>query len=64
MSALPYGLRQSISTGKKGREAFIVVATTTMLTDLVSQIGGDDVTVTGLMGPGVDPHLYQAGAVM
>ena len=33
-----------------------------MLTDLVSQIGGDDVTVTGLMGPGVDPHLYQAGA--
>ncbi|WP_442864817.1 metal ABC transporter solute-binding protein, Zn/Mn family [Anaeroglobus sp. AF13-6AC] len=33
-----------------------------MLTDLVSQIGGDDVAVTGLMGPGVDPHLYQAGA--
>ena len=46
---------------KKG-EKLHVVATTTMLTDLVSQIGGDDVTVTGLMGPGVDPHLYQAGA--
>lgn len=39
-----------------------VVATTTMLTDLVEQIGGDHVTVTGLMGPGVDPHLYQASA--
>src|SRR3712207_3778715 len=34
--------------------------TTTMITDLVRQIGGDQVEVTGLMGPGVDPHLYQA----
>ena len=39
-----------------------VVATTTMLTDLVKEIGGDHVTVQGLMGPGVDPHLYQASA--
>ena len=34
--------------------------TTTMITDLVRQIGGDQVEVTGLMGPGVDPHLYKA----
>ena len=34
--------------------------TTTMITDLVGQIGGDRVEVTGLMGPGVDPHLYKA----
>jgi manganese/zinc/iron transport system substrate-binding protein len=34
--------------------------TTTMITDLVRQIGGDKVEVTGLMGPGVDPHLYRA----
>ena len=34
--------------------------TTTMITDLVQQIGGDRVEVTGLMGPGVDPHLYRA----
>jgi manganese/zinc/iron transport system substrate-binding protein len=34
--------------------------TTTMITDLVHQIGGDRVEVTGLMGPGVDPHLYKA----
>ena len=33
-----------------------------MLTDLVKEIGGDHVTVQGLMGPGVDPHLYQASA--
>lgn len=39
-----------------------VVATTTMVADLVSQVGGDRVQVDGLMGPGVDPHLYKASA--
>lgn len=39
-----------------------VVATTTMLADLVTVIGGAAVTVHGLMGSGVDPHLYQASA--
>ena len=34
--------------------------TTTMITDLVRQVGGDRVEVTDLMGPGVDPHLYRA----
>lgn len=37
-----------------------VVATTSMIADLVRQVGGDVVHVDGLMGPGVDPHLYQA----
>ena len=32
-----------------------VVATTTMLTDLVKEIGGDHVSVQGLMGPGARP---------
>lgn len=39
-----------------------LVATTTMLADLSEIIGGDHVTVNGLMGPGIDPHLYQASA--
>lgn len=39
-----------------------VVATTTMLTDLSTVIGGKRVMVDGLMGPGIDPHLYQASA--
>jgi manganese/zinc/iron transport system substrate-binding protein len=39
-----------------------IVATTTMLTDLVNIIGKDYVKVNGLMGPGIDPHLYQASA--
>lgn len=39
-----------------------VVATTSMLTDLVRAVGGDRVEVQGLMGPGVDPHLYKPTA--
>jgi manganese/zinc/iron transport system substrate-binding protein len=39
-----------------------VVATTSMVTDLVRQVGGPWVKVEGLMGPGVDPHLYKPGA--
>ncbi|AUS80547.1 manganese transporter [Actinoalloteichus sp. AHMU CJ021] len=39
-----------------------VVATTNFLTDTVRRIGGEHVDVAGLMGPGVDPHLFQARA--
>ena len=37
-----------------------IVSTTQMVTDLVERVGGDRVKVEGLMGPGVDPHLYKA----
>ena len=37
-----------------------VVTTTSMITDLVKNIGGDSLNVQGLMGSGVDPHLYKA----
>ena len=37
-----------------------VVVTTSMLTDLVKNIGADLIEIEGLMGPGVDPHLYKA----
>ena len=39
-----------------------IVATTTMLADAVKVIGGDKVHVKGLMGHGIDPHLYKASA--
>ena len=39
-----------------------VTATTSMVADLVQRVGGDRVEVQGLMGPGVDPHLYKASA--
>ncbi|SNQ42670.1 metal ABC transporter solute-binding protein, Zn/Mn family [Cellulophaga lytica] len=37
-----------------------VVTTTTMITDLLQNIGGNTINVVGLMGSGVDPHLYKA----
>ena len=33
-----------------------------MIADAAENIGGDTVSVTALMGPGVDPHLYKASA--
>ncbi|HVR37072.1 MAG TPA: zinc ABC transporter substrate-binding protein [Methylomirabilota bacterium] len=39
-----------------------VATTTTMVSDLVRNVGGDRVVVDGLMGPGVDPHLYKPAA--
>lgn len=44
------------------KDKYNVVATTTMLADLTKIIGGKHVNVTGLMGPGIDPHLYKASA--
>ena len=50
------GMGEAGASGDKVR----VTTTTTMITDLVRQVGGERVEVTGLMGPGVDPHLYKA----
>ena len=38
-----------------------VVATTGMIADTAARVAGDTAVVVGLMGPGVDPHLYKAG---
>jgi manganese/zinc/iron transport system substrate-binding protein len=45
---------------KKTNEKLNVVTTTSMITDLVKNIGGDYINLQGLMGSGVDPHLYKA----
>lgn len=37
-----------------------VVATTTVVADLVRQVGGERVSVESLMADGVDPHSYRA----
>ncbi|MFA7330029.1 MAG: zinc ABC transporter substrate-binding protein [Candidatus Delongbacteria bacterium] len=39
-----------------------VVCTTGMITDLATRVGGGQIVCQGLMGPGVDPHLYKATA--
>ena len=37
-----------------------VVSTTGMINNIVINVGGERVDAVGLMGPGVDPHLYKA----
>jgi manganese/zinc/iron transport system substrate-binding protein len=52
-----------VSLAATGRGAELpkpVLATTTVVADLVRQVGGDRVAVDCLMGPGVDPHSYRA----
>lgn len=50
----------SCNETKPKNEKFTIVTTTSMITDLVKNIGGEKVNVQGLMGAGVDPHLYKA----
>ncbi len=38
----------------------VIVTTTGMVADAVSNLVGEHMEVKALMGPGVDPHLYQA----
>lgn len=42
--------------------AINAVVTIGMIGDVAQNVGGDCVDVTAIMGPGVDPHLYQASA--
>lgn len=39
-----------------------VLSTVGMITDIVKNVGGTRVIARGLMGPGVDPHLYKPSA--
>lgn len=57
VAAMLLGLFSALSSS-----GLTVVTTTTQVTDLVGEIGGDVVEVVGLMGPGVDPHLYRPSA--
>lgn len=47
-------------SGRSGGEDRIrVVATTGMIRDIVEQVAGEHAQVAGLIGTGVDPHLYK-----
>lgn len=47
---------------KDPEAALRVVATTTIIGDLVRSLTGPDAELEVLMGPGIDPHLYKASA--
>lgn len=48
------------TAGRPADGRIAVVTTIGMIKDVVENVGGDRVRVVGLMGPGVDPHLYKA----
>ncbi|HEY0970704.1 MAG TPA: zinc ABC transporter substrate-binding protein [Gemmatimonadales bacterium] len=56
------GESEARSTAAAADARVRAVATTGMITDVVRRVGGDRVDVVGLMGAGVDPHLYKARA--
>ncbi|UAL46660.1 zinc ABC transporter substrate-binding protein [Sutcliffiella horikoshii] len=61
VGALGFGLT-ACSSGANSDEKETIQVTTTIaqIADIVENIGGDKVEVQSLMGPGIDPHLYQA----
>ncbi len=50
------------SKPKTEKDTIDVVCTTGPVADILRNIGGARLNVIGLMGPGVDPHLYRAVA--
>ncbi len=53
--------KEGIESSPK-RDKPVVLSTTTLMKDLVDMLWGDQVYSESLMGPGVDPHLYQPTA--
>src|SRR5829696_3422932 len=51
------------SSTAAGRAQLEVVATTPVVADFVRNVGGDRVTVTQILKPGVDPHDYEPSPV-
>lgn len=51
------GERASVT--EPSEERLTLVATIGMVEDVVREVAGDRAEVLGMMGPGVDPHLYQ-----
>ena len=47
------------ATDDPTRRKLRITTTVGMITDIVRNVGGERVDVTGLMAPGVDPHLYK-----
>jgi manganese/zinc/iron transport system substrate-binding protein len=51
--------KKEVKTGVENRK-LNVVATTSQVADLIEEIAGNAIVLEGLMGAGVDPHLYKA----
>lgn len=57
-SVAVFGTQATVSA----QEPVRIVATIGMIGDIAQTIGGNCISVQTMMGPGIDPHLYQATA--
>lgn len=58
----PFGCDRASGTGASGPPTgypYTVVTTVGMVRDIVRQVAGDKAIVSGVIGSGVDPHLYK-----
>ena len=56
------GCQKDNSENPATEKKLYVVATISMITDILENIGRDRIDVTGIVGEGVDPHLYKPTA--
>ena len=52
----------TLSAADLGGEPLQVIASTSIIGDVVAQVGGDKIALTTLMEAGQDPHSYEPGA--
>jgi manganese/zinc/iron transport system substrate-binding protein len=53
------GCRQGEEPPKGSSETYTAIATTGMVADIVRNVAGEKAKVVGIIGEGVDPHLYK-----
>ncbi|WNK20330.1 zinc ABC transporter substrate-binding protein [Halomonas piscis] len=61
-SLLAMALAAPLAHAEPEQPPLNVVTTIGMIADVASEVGGECVAAEPMMGPGVDPHLYQASA--
>ena len=53
------GLAAATNPARGAEPRLRVVTLSTVLTEIAREVGGDEVAVTGLLQPGVDPHSFE-----
>lgn len=57
-----YSFTRTQNPAERTHDLPVVTCTTGMINDVAHNIGGDEYSIAGLMGPGIDPHLYKPSA--
>lgn len=59
LASLMFSLVSCQSANQPSRDKPKVVSTSTILADLVTQVGGEKIEHKGILPPGADPHVYE-----